>query len=125
MISPFSKQNYIDHAAIEQTSITKFIEDNWSTGRIGDASFDERAGSLDGFFDFKHPQQRAVLLADNGSVAKVVPVQVKPGNGGNSGDGGNGHGNGNGNGHTSPGQAIADAIKWVLDQLSSLLKHLF
>ncbi|MGA0568476.1 phospholipase C [Rathayibacter sp. KR2-224] len=125
VISPFSKQNYIDHAAIEQTSITKFIEDNWSTGRIGDASFDERAGSLDGFFDFKHPQQRAVLLADNGSVAKVVPVQVKPGNGGNSGDGGNGHGNGNGNGHTSPGQAIADAIKWVLDQLSSLLKHLF
>jgi len=69
------------------------------------------------------PESRAVLLADNGSVAKVVPVQVKPGNGGNSGDGGNG--NGNGNGHSSPGQAIADAIKWVFDQLSSLLKHLF
>jgi Phospholipase C len=77
VISPYSKQNHIDHTAIEQTSITKFIEDNWRTGRIGDASFDNRAGSLGGMFDFRHPQQRAVLLNANGSVDAVVPVEVR------------------------------------------------
>ena len=30
----------------------RFIENNWLTGRIGDASFDTRAGSLGGLFDF-------------------------------------------------------------------------
>ncbi|MFB2599060.1 phospholipase C [Herbiconiux sp. P17] len=76
VISPFAKQNYIDHTATEQTSILKFIEDNWSTGRIGDSSFDERAGVLDNMFDFQHPQQRAVVLAGDGSVAQVLPVDV-------------------------------------------------
>jgi len=129
VISPFSKQNYVDHTSIEQTSITKFIEDNWSTGRIGDSSFDERAGSLAGFFDFKHPQQRAVVLADDGSVAKVIPVHVGSGNGnGNGGGNGNGHGEGNGNGHgghSSPGQGSADAVTWLFDRISLLLKHPF
>ncbi|MGN6126920.1 MAG: phospholipase C, partial [Humibacter sp.] len=99
VISPFSKQNYIDHTATEQTSITKFIEDNWNTGRIGDSSFDARAGSILGMFDFAKPQQRAVLLADNGSVAKITHVTV-PG----AGTGNNGHGNGNGQGQNGNGQ---------------------
>ncbi|MDQ0786663.1 phospholipase C [Streptomyces sp. B3I8] len=71
VISPYSKVNKIDHAATEQTSITKFIEDNWSTGRIGDASFDQRAGTLDGLFDFRHPDNKQVLLNADGSVASV------------------------------------------------------
>ncbi|WP_243064850.1 phospholipase C [Humibacter sp. RRB41] len=126
VISPFSKQNYIDHTAIEQTSITKFIEDNWKTGRIGDSSFDARAGSITGMFDFSHPQQRAVLLGSNGAVAKVIPVHVggnsgNPGHGGNPGQGGN-PGSG---GHSSPGQSISDAVKWLLDQLKQVLHHLF
>ena len=33
--------------ATDQTSILKFIEDNWGTGRIGDASFDARAELAD------------------------------------------------------------------------------
>ena len=41
----------------------RFIENNWRTGRIGDASFDSRAGSLNGLFDWFHPQQREVLLS--------------------------------------------------------------
>jgi phospholipase C len=82
VISPFAKQNYIDHTPTEQTSILKFIEDNWSTGRIGDSSFDERAGVLDGMFDLQHPQQRAVILAGDGSVDQVLPVDVPvPGDG--------------------------------------------
>jgi phospholipase C len=74
VISPFTKQNNIDHTPIEQTSITKFIEDNWSTGRIGDASFDERAGSLNNLLDFNDPQQREVLLNQDGTVNQIVDL---------------------------------------------------
>jgi hypothetical protein len=56
VISPFSKVNYIDHTRTDQTSILKFIEDNWSTGQIGDGSYDERAGDLSNMLDFKGPK---------------------------------------------------------------------
>jgi phospholipase C len=36
----------------DQSSILRFIEDNWSLGRIGNGSMDEKAGTLNGFFDF-------------------------------------------------------------------------
>ncbi len=74
VISPYSKVNAVDHAATEQASITKFIENNWHTGRIGDASFDQRAGSLSGLFDFKHPNNKQVLLNADGSVKSVKPI---------------------------------------------------
>jgi phospholipase C len=74
VISPYSKVNKIDHTATEQASITQFIEDNWHTGRIGDASFDTRAGSLGGMFDFKHPNNKQVLLNANGSVKSVKRI---------------------------------------------------
>jgi phospholipase C len=78
VISPYAKRNTVDHTAIEQASVTKFIEDNWSLGRIGDASFDARAGSVLGMFDFRHPQQRRVLLNDDGSVGRILPAPVIP-----------------------------------------------
>ncbi|GAA4139114.1 alkaline phosphatase family protein [Leifsonia shinshuensis] len=75
LISPWAAQNKVDHTAIEQTSPLKFIEDNWGTGRIGDASFDARAGSLNGLFDWRHPQHREVLLDPaSGAVSQVVPT---------------------------------------------------
>ena len=52
-LSPFSKTNYIDHHVTDQTSIIRFIEDNWLGGqRIGNHSLDEKAGSIAGMFDF-------------------------------------------------------------------------
>ncbi|MGQ4383524.1 phospholipase C [Streptomyces sp. SAS_270] len=74
VISPYSKVNSVDHTATEQASITKFIENNWHTGRIGDASFDRRAGSLSGLFDFRHPNNKQVLLNADGSVKSVKPI---------------------------------------------------
>jgi len=79
VISPWSRWNYTDHRQTEQASITKFIEDNWGTGRIGDGSFDQRAGSLVGLFDFKHPNAKQVLLNANGSVASVKPIELDRG----------------------------------------------
>ncbi|MBM4792051.1 alkaline phosphatase family protein [Streptomyces sioyaensis] len=75
VISPYSKVNKIDHTRTEQTSIIKFIEHNWHTGQIGDASFDARAGSLNGMFDFRHPNNKQVLLNADGSVQSVGPLR--------------------------------------------------
>ncbi len=75
MISPYSKVNAVDHTPTEQTSVLKFIEDNWHTGRLGDASFDERAGSLAGMFDFRHPNGKQVLLNKDGSVKSVGKIR--------------------------------------------------
>ena len=39
------KANFVDHTLTDQTSILRFVEDNWELGRIGDQSFDAKAGS--------------------------------------------------------------------------------
>ncbi|WP_225097744.1 phospholipase C [Streptomyces sp. CoH27] len=75
VISPYSKVNKVDHTLTNQASITRFIEDNWHTGRIGDHSFDATAGSLSGLFDFRHPNGKQVLLNSDGSVKSVGPIK--------------------------------------------------
>lgn len=62
VISPFSKQNYVDSRMTDQSSIIRFIEDNWNLGRVGGDSNDAKAGSLFGFFDFKHPSAPPLIL---------------------------------------------------------------
>ena len=48
VISPFARHNFIDHTLTDQTSILKFVEDNWLGGqRIQPGgSFDTIAGSI-------------------------------------------------------------------------------
>jgi phospholipase C len=62
VVSPWAKENFVDHQVTDQTSILRFIEDNWQTGRIGNFSLDEKAGSLDNLFDFSHPRGRRLFL---------------------------------------------------------------
>ena len=63
VISPYAKENYVSHALTDQTSILRFIEDNWLNGeRISEISFDRIAGSLDDMFQFSVPIMRRVLL---------------------------------------------------------------
>jgi len=61
-ISPYAKRNFVDHTTTDQSSILRFVEDNWQLGRIGDQSFDELAGSLGGLFDFSHRDGRRLFL---------------------------------------------------------------
>jgi phospholipase C len=69
VVSPFSKVNFVDHRVSDQTSIIRFVEDNWRTGRVGGDSFDSKAGSLEGMFSFfSRPHARPVLLAPDGRV---------------------------------------------------------
>jgi phospholipase C len=66
VISPFAKANYVDHTVTDQTSIVRFIEDNWNLGRIGDSSFDQYSGTLLNLFDFQpaqgNPETRPLIL---------------------------------------------------------------
>jgi phospholipase C len=77
VISPWSKTNFVDHHQSDQSSITKFIEDNWFTGRIGDSSFDAKAGSLNSLFDFTASNNKKVLLKQNGAVQSITPIHGK------------------------------------------------
>jgi phospholipase C len=54
VVSPFAKANFVDHTVTDQSSVLRFIEDNWQTGRIGNFSMDTKAGSLGNMFDFSH-----------------------------------------------------------------------
>ena len=52
LISPFAKTNFVDHTLTDQSSVLRFIEDNWGTGQIGSGSYDQITGSLANMFDF-------------------------------------------------------------------------
>jgi phospholipase C len=51
VISPWTRQNAVDHTLTDQSSITKFIQDNWKLGPIP-GSFATIAGSLNNMFNF-------------------------------------------------------------------------
>jgi phospholipase C len=67
VISPWSKQNYVDHTPTDQTSILRLIENLYLGGeRIGGGSFDARSGSLLDMLDFskRHPRNADPLILD-------------------------------------------------------------
>jgi phospholipase C len=74
VISPYSKVNYVDHTVTDQSSILRFIEDNWGLGRIGDSSADAEAGPINGMFNFTTPAGKAVYLDPTmGTVLSAPP----------------------------------------------------
>jgi phospholipase C len=69
VISPWAKQNFVDHTATDQTSIIRFGEDNWLSGqRIGQGSFDGIASSISRMFNFTKIRNNGTLFlnASNG-----------------------------------------------------------
>jgi phospholipase C len=76
VISPYAKTNYVDHTLTDQSSIVRFIEDNWSLGRIGGGSTDATAGTLDNMFNFApvHVAAPKVILdPTTGEVLSTTP----------------------------------------------------
>ena len=70
-ISPFARPNFVDHSLTDQTSVLRFIEDNWLHGeRVGGGSFDAIAGSINAMFDFSKPDARPYILDE--STGQVV-----------------------------------------------------
>ncbi|WP_052206786.1 phospholipase C [Sinomonas humi] len=73
VISPYAKSNFVDHTQTQQSSILRFIEDNWNLGRLGDGSFDQLAGSLGNMFDFSHARRDGLILNPaNGTVVQAA-----------------------------------------------------
>jgi phospholipase C len=62
VISPFAKKNFVDHTLTDQSSIIRFVEDNWGLPRIGNGSFDVIAGPIQNMFDFSSTKGRKVFL---------------------------------------------------------------
>ena len=73
VISPWAKANYVDHTLTSQTSIIRFVEDNWGLPRI-DGSFDSVTNSIAGMFDFGHPG----LGGGFGSAPNAGPFNLDP-----------------------------------------------
>src|SRR5215831_19128306 len=83
VISPYAKVNFVDHRLTDQTSIIKFIEDNWGLGRIGNQSFYAKAGSLMNMFDFTTSQlikcdTRQLFSCNNFCVYAILKIRIKP-----------------------------------------------
>ncbi len=70
VVSPYAKENYVDHTVTDQASITRFIEDNWLGGeRIGQGSYDKIAGPLDNMFNFyQSPLAKLILNRFFGTI---------------------------------------------------------
>ena len=63
VVSPWTKKNFIDDSITDQSSILRFVEDNWDLGRIGSGSTDAIAGTLNNMFDFGDgPRARRLIL---------------------------------------------------------------
>lgn len=62
VISRYAKENFVDHSITDQSSILRFIEDNWNLGRIGDQSTDALAGRLSNMFDFSRGNAGTLFL---------------------------------------------------------------
>ena len=76
VISPWTRDNYVSNNLTDQSSVVKFIEDNWLRGeRIGQGSYDATAGSLDApggvldFFTLPH-FKRLILNPATGAVVR-------------------------------------------------------
>jgi phospholipase C len=71
VISPYAKTDHVDHTLTDQTSVLKFVEENWGLGRIGDGSYDVKAGTLGGMISFGRPNTRPVILDETtGAVVR-------------------------------------------------------
>ncbi len=63
VLSPYAKANFVDHTLTDQSSIIRFVEDNWLGGqRIGSGSFDSIAGTVTNMFDWQHPNFRPLFV---------------------------------------------------------------
>jgi phospholipase C len=66
LISPWSKKNYVEHTVLDQTSVIRFVEDNWLDGqRVGPGSFDNIANSIENMFNFdRERNDDGILILD-------------------------------------------------------------
>jgi phospholipase C len=77
VISPWAAHDVVDHTLTDQSSIIRFVEDNWELPRIS-GSFDAKAGTLNGLFDFKAKQGKGNAY---GNAPNRQPYLLEPATG--------------------------------------------
>jgi phospholipase C len=76
VISPWARSNYVDGTFTVQSSVTRFIEENWGLAKIGGTSEDATSGTLDNMFDFSRSDNRApaiILNSETGEIEHEIP----------------------------------------------------
>lgn len=75
LISPYAKSNYVDNTLTEQSSILRFVEQNWSLGSIGAGSEDVDSGTVDNMFEFGNARRapKVILNETTGEVVSETP----------------------------------------------------
>jgi phospholipase C len=78
VVSPYARRGYVAHEQFEFGSILRFIEDNWSLGRLG--SSDVRAGSIGSVLNFKQKPRAyvPVKVAHSRSFFLSLPPSNRP-----------------------------------------------
>jgi hypothetical protein len=77
VISPFARRNVVDHTLTDQSSVLRFIEDNWLFGQRVQpgGSFDTIAGPLNSMFDFdRHEEGEARKVFLDPITGAVVSI---------------------------------------------------
>jgi phospholipase C len=72
VISPWARRNYVDHTITDQSSILRFVEDNWLGSQRITGSFDALAGTLDGMFSFKEKSNDGLYLLNDSTGLVTV-----------------------------------------------------
>jgi phospholipase C len=77
VVSPWARKNFVDHSITDQSSVIRFIEDNWLGGERIQGSFDSIAGPINGMFDFSQQgnQNQGNPLILDPSTGTVVNQQ--------------------------------------------------
>ena len=71
VISPFAKRNFVDHTVTDQTSVIRFVEDNWLGGERIPGSFDAIANSITQMLNFHQRDSNRLIL--NPSTGELAP----------------------------------------------------
>jgi phospholipase C len=64
VISPFANENFVDHTTADQSSVVRFIEDNWLGGQRIQGSFDSIASPITQMFNFSRSTPGRTLILD-------------------------------------------------------------
>ena len=62
VVSPYAGQNVVSNSFIDQSSVVKFIEQNWTLPAMSNGAADNAAGSLDSLFNFTGPLAPKLVL---------------------------------------------------------------
>jgi phospholipase C len=69
VISQWAKRNFVDHTVTDQTSVIRFVEDNWLGSQRIPGSFDAIANSISQMLDFHEPRGKSRLFLNESTGA--------------------------------------------------------